>query len=93
MSAKMSGRPRRQPIASPGSRTVIGRSNSTTVQQTDDGDRVVLKDSNWVRELFVHDQWLWEGATDASPVQNRVRIHLEAVEVPKRVAPVAEDNR
>ena len=63
------------------------------MQQTDDGDRAVLKDSNWVREPFVHDQWLWEGATDASPVQNRVRIHLEAVEVPKRVAPVAEDNR
>jgi hypothetical protein len=57
-------------------------------------ERSDLKDSNWVWEPFVHDQWLWEGATtDVSPVQNQVRIHLEAVEVPKRVAPVAEDNR
>ena len=46
-----------------------------------------------MREPFVHDQWLWKGATNASPVQNRVRRHLAAVEVPKRVAPVAEDNR
>jgi hypothetical protein len=57
-------------------------------------ERSDLRDSNWVREPFVHDQWLWEGATtDASPVQNRVRKHLEVVEVPKRVAPVVEDNR
>jgi hypothetical protein len=58
------------------------------------GDGADLRDSNWVREPFVHDQWLWEGATtDASPVQNRVLKHLEVVEVPKRVASVVADNR
>jgi hypothetical protein len=46
-----------------------------------------------VREPFLYDQRLLEGALDVSLVQNLARIHLEVVEVLDRLEQVPEDNR
>jgi hypothetical protein len=46
-----------------------------------------------VPEPFLYDQRALKGASDAFPVQNLVRIHLEVVEALKRAAQVAEHNR
>jgi len=53
-----------------------------------------IKGSKWVPEPFVCDRGPSEGATtDASQVQNLVRTHLEAVELPERVVLLPEHNR
>jgi hypothetical protein len=53
-----------------------------------------IKGSKWVPEPFVCDRGPSEGATtDASPVQNLVRTHLEAVELPEPVVLLPEHNR
>jgi hypothetical protein len=46
-----------------------------------------------VPEPFLYDQRALKGASDAFPVQNLVRIHLELVEVLERAGQVAENNR
>jgi hypothetical protein len=47
-----------------------------------------IKESKWLWEPFLYDQRpLQEATTDASPVQNLVRIHLEVVEVLERMVP------
>jgi len=47
-----------------------------------------IKESKWLWEPFLYDQRpLKEATTDASPVQNLVRIHLEVVEVLERMIP------
>jgi hypothetical protein len=46
-----------------------------------------------VWEPFLYDQPPLKGASDASPVQNLARIHLEVVEVLDRLEQVPEDKR
>jgi len=47
-----------------------------------------IKESKWLWEPFLYDHRPLKGATtDASPVQNLVRIHLEVVEVLERMVP------
>jgi hypothetical protein len=52
-----------------------------------------IKESKWAWEPFLYDQRPLKGASDASLVQNRARIHLEVVEVLDWLEQVPEDNR
>ena len=52
-----------------------------------------IKDSKRVRGPFVYDQWSAASMTDASPVQNLVRIRLEVVQVLEQMVLVFASNR
>ena len=99
---RLGRRQRERPIEVPAASALgVGRSSIEIIGKVDEfvasiasAPLAPIKGSKWVPEPFVCDRGPSEGATtDASPVQNLVRTHLEAVELPERVVLLPEHNR
>jgi hypothetical protein len=71
----------------------IGDATAGEVSRRGRATLAQIKDSKRVRGPFAYDQWVAERMTDASPVQNLVRIRLEVVQVLEQVVLVLASNR